>query len=857
MNINIEQMLQERFSAPLNVGQKRRILFWQDPDGGCSEQVDGLDLPGVKVLKLTGTNCFEAKRLLSDADPESNYLVYNPISYMDRREDWLIDIELYSEEFRVDKISNQMQALGLPDTVPLRNAMRTNGKFFENKERFAKLAVLGSCDTVEQFLLNIYAVLTGTANNTFAGVLLALLSGGFDTAENTGAGNIAKYSDGACLAEIVQRYTGYAYEGIPSLSTLASHVLLTALSATMPSSCLRGLEPWISVRHRQYCYSIVSEWMHTDPNALYEIARAVEEERHLVKYFDTVEIADLVTSAVFPCVDECILYRYMTEIIDDVVKADEIIATIEKRRALLWYDRVRNYYDGLLQVSRMWKFREAHADGFHIAEYGELFQAYCDDYYLMDSYYRQFHIAFRATLQEPTVRLEDLYKTVAEKVENLYKNWFLSSLGSQWTDLISEEVQNGAKLEGVPQQKDFYREHVKRIVAGGSRAFVIISDALRYEVARELTEVLRRETRGVAEISAMQSVFPSVTKYGMAALLPHRQLELTREMKVTCDGASTEGTQNRERILDAALAGSVALTAESVFSMKQAERRERIADANVVYIYHNTIDAIGDKPATEAQVFDACESAIREIKSLVRLIINDMNGTNILITADHGFLYSYRPLPESDKVEKSLVSGHVLELDRRYVITDGDAGAAYLLKIPMKHVGSSCYGFTPRSDIRIKKQGGGCNYVHGGISLEECVVPLIEFKNLRAGSKKYVDIKPAEIRLYSAGRKISNTIFHLDFYQKDAVGGKVVAAIYEVYMADEAGAPVSDRVTIIADKTAAEETARVFRAQFNLRAMVFDKTKSYYLTVTEKNTSRVVERLEFIINITFTDDFGI
>ena len=96
-----------------------------------------------------------------------------------------------------------------------------------------------------------------------------------------------------------------------------------------------------------------------------------------------------------------------------------------------------------------------------------------------------------------------------------------------------------------------------------------------------------------------------------------------------------------------------------------------------------------------------------------------------------------------------------------------------------------------------------------------------------------------------------------EHYEKDAVGGKVVAAIYEVYMADEAGAPVSDRVTIIADKTAAEETARVFRAQFNLRAMVFDKTKSYYLTVTEKNTARVVERLEFIINITFTDDFGI
>ena len=31
-------------------------------------------------------------------------------------------------------------------------------------------------------------------------------------------------------------------------------------------------------------------------------------------------------------------------------------------------------------------------------------------------------------------------------------------------------------------------------------------------------------------------------------------------------------------------------------------------------------------------------------------------------------------------------------------------------------------------NIRIKKQGGGMNYVHGGISLQGAVVPVIEFK---------------------------------------------------------------------------------------------------------------------------------
>ena len=40
------------------------------------------------------------------------------------------------------------------------------------------------------------------------------------------------------------------------------------------------------------------------------------------------------------------------------------------------------------------------------------------------------------------------------------------------------------------------------------------------------------------------------------------------------------------------------------------------------------------------------------MKNLVRIIVNEFGGTNILITADHGFLYTYSPLKEEDKVDK-------------------------------------------------------------------------------------------------------------------------------------------------------------------------------------------------------------
>ena len=135
--MNIEKTLQERFSAPLQDNYKRRIVFWQDPEGEFSSMVNELCLDGVKILKLTGTNNFAAKLLLSETDTESNYLVYNPISYSDIRDNWLLDVELYSEEFRADLLSIRMQELKMPVTHAMRKAMKSYAKFFENKERVA------------------------------------------------------------------------------------------------------------------------------------------------------------------------------------------------------------------------------------------------------------------------------------------------------------------------------------------------------------------------------------------------------------------------------------------------------------------------------------------------------------------------------------------------------------------------------------------------------------------------------------------------------------------------------------------------------------------------------------------------
>ena len=110
----------------------------------------------------------------------------------------------------------------------------------------------------------------------------------------------------------------------------------------------------------------------------------------------------------------------------------------------------------------------------------------------------------------------------------------------------------------------------------------------------------------------------------------------------------------------------------------------------------------------------------------VRIIVNEFGGTNILITADYGFLYTYSPLREEDKVDKKgffdvdVVNSDAIkkesirrcvEYGRRYAIMQKGVQPDYLM--PVKFLGGNTEfeGFTPRESIRIKMSGGGMNSI--------------------------------------------------------------------------------------------------------------------------------------------------
>ena len=855
----IKIRLAERFAAPLTEFHKRRIVFWHDEDGEFADGVDELVLPGVKVVTLTGSNNFAVKKLLSADDLTGDYLVYDPLSYKkDQHDDWLLDIKLYSEDFRADLVSLQMEELLVEPSSVMRKTMKLYAKFLDNKDRKAKLKRIGhTYQTPLQLHIDIMAVLCGINGDSAQDVIIAVLSAGLEKESNDALINIEKFGNIEAFWQLVQKYTGYQNSDDRPLSELAAHILITALSQTMPASALRGLERFASDSNKAYCYQLVHEWQRGDGSGdLEEICHHVERELRLADRFDKTEISILLKSDTFPAINESILKRYFKEITENVIKVEDIIGAVENRRTAAWYALTEDYLESLYYIAKMQEFYLSHIDGFHIVEPVKVWKLYTTDAYEMDSHYRHFHFCFGNTLKSPNALLEDALKKCSDVVEGLYREWFLKQLTFTWTKAIAGDLESLGYVSEINEQRRFYNRYVSPNVSKGNRVFVVISDALRYEVAAELSETLSHATKGTASLEAVQAVFPSITKFGMAALLPGKEVSANEKIDVCVDGNPTSSTAQRGTILNAANPESIAVTYKDLLQMKKQERRELVVGKEIIYIYHNTIDALGDKAATETKVFEACNDAIDELTAIVKIIVNDLSGVNIFITADHGFLYTYKPLEESQKISKQTFNGDILELGRRYALVSPETNAEYLLPVKTERTigGEPMKGYAPQDTVRIKVQGAGENYVHGGISMQEMVVPVIIYKGMRAGYKKYVEVQNPGLSLISESRKVSNLMFSLDFLQKQPIGDKVQPCNYTLYFTDEVGAPVSDFQTVIADRTSHNASDRVFRVRFTLKQAQYNKNKLYRLVIA--NDTDAPEEFEFRIDIAFADDFG-
>ena len=826
----ITDKLNEEFT-----GNTRKLVFWYDANAEFAEDIDTLELINAKVLHLEKDNQFYIKLFLEREDKTTNYLVYAPFPKPDIRENHLADTIRYSKEFYADRTSLLCLDLGIHERF--KPVIEKHISFFNSKARtnaFYAFELDNYNDSIIEIAM--MSVLCGSKTATFEELLRCILTNdGFE--ENKYLAEFEKYGLIDTFWKHCDTVFGYN-DADPTLEKLVMSAFVTYAQKTIHAELPTSWQPYVSYKPGNVLAFIDNLMNSLIYGEIFDkLSETMYQTLQAKKVLTAMAPEDIVDCNVFAGVDDIlvkwIISRLVSEDVDAKLNGRTIPEICEYRRKMHFGSKYRTQYFVLENAYHLI------IPGIYTPA-GSLYLAaknYIEKDYQVDRRYRYFYYHYD--------RLEDSadFEDLRQLVENIYTNDYLSNITANWSaGFVTDEGHSR-----VDNQLDFYSKYVK---FKKERVVVIISDAMRYEVGRTLYEKLLADERCDAKITAMQSVLPSITSYGMAALLPHSKVSMSNGYEVLVDGQLCASLKQREAILQTAKPNSRCIQFDEIKGANQADMRAILTGQDVVYVYHNQIDSRGDKASSENEVFVACEEAVNEIVKLIRDINSRGNTYHFIITADHGFIYKRDKLSESDKISGFSGCG------KRYAISDAKFDTAGVVCVPMSSYDQDSddyrYVLAPMGSNLFKVPGSGLNYVHGGCSPQEMLIPVIEVHT----EKGKVSTINAAIDLVSLTNKITNLNISLDFIQTEAVSDTIKETSYRVYFLDDEGVRISNENLYHADRKDDEATKRVFKLKFTFKNQKYDKRKKYYLIAVDDKTGLETLRREVIMDLAFAGDFG-
>ncbi len=840
----------------------RRVVFWYDGDEQFTSTFDELQLEGVEKLQVTD-NPFTIKYRLLIQQPSQNFLLYIPQNEPKAQDNWLFDLQKSGATFSADPAALIYADLGLRQRS-LENTIREHQIFFNSRKRKEALEAMKIApDSNENALfLAMFSVIAGLKVPDAGLLIRRVLMAGLLESDNLIWSDIEKYVSPEIFWEIVREHTDFPNTN-PSLNKLFTNLLIThfdkSLRGNIPNQFQKFRENYLIIPG-QRAYAFIDQWMRDqeDSNTWKTLSNTIGDELNIFHQIEDLEPDILCEAASFEDVDKVIIRACvktlrsacssasLSQIAEQTQDLTPWRTWLQARRTLIWFPIYEAIYQALLSAITLIELKQQYRQGFyHPAP--ALFKAYTSELYQFDLAYRHFIVA------SDKAQGDILKRELIDDIENLYTQWFLDGLGAAWSDSLGEKWE----LTGVRSQTRFYRENVLPIFDRSDRekAFVIISDALRYEVAKELAEVIKKELRGDTNLDAQLGVLPSITRLGMAALLPGSKLELApKNDDVKVDGMSTKGSLARQKLLTQnSKVEATVIDAGDLLAMTIEEGRNAISSYRLVYIYHNVIDAIGDKPASERQVFTACDDAIQEIVRLVKKICNSLNGTNLFITSDHGFLYQRRPIQESEKrpIPNSEV---ILESKRRYLLTSEKILEPSLLHFSLPYAENN-FAVIPRGTLRFAIQGAGSQFVHGGASLQEICVPLITYHHKRAAKDDRELARKVNVQVSARERRVTNNRFSLTLVQTDAVEGRwrsrqITVALYNT----DSNTPITDVKKIELSSSSPHPSERENTVRLTI-ATSNPPTRAL-LIIRDADDECELLREDWTISLSIANDFG-
>lgn len=824
----IEKKLNSEFES-----DSRVIIFWYDENKEFINDIEELSLNNAKKYYLTKDNLFKTKILLEREDLDSNYLIYAPFSKPRNEENHLTDIILYSKEFSADRLMVIMSDLKIDPKY--RYILEKHINFFNAKDRYFRFSSFDIDDYNSEQILEqaILASLTKLRRVNFEEILRVVLSSGIR--ENEYLKEFRKYDLEEVFWKYIRQKFSYSDED-PTLVKFCLSLFITYLNSGLNANMPKNYEKYV-LNKPGNVLAFLDSMMNN--NRYIETFRKISDEVYSIidgdKLLSNLKMEDIIDLDIFRSVDDYIIKWILEKLLDENLNVDikgkNIVEICKNRKFKHYSDCYSDIYDMFLNGHYILENYDTNIK----RDVEGIIKEYDKKYYMMDLSYRKFYYYLdRINGKYNFEKFESL-------IENIYINRYINVLSSNFNNALEYNELSNSYL----MQKDFYHNFVENT---NERVIVIISDAFRYELAKELLDKFNYNEKIEADLEYQIGVVPSYTSLGMAALLPNKNICFDEKYNVFVDGKPTNSLINRKEILQNKNKNSEAIQFNDLIKLKKQEMREIFAGKEVIYIYHNQIDARGDSLITEDEVFIACEEAMDEIEEMIKKLTNNISASRFIITADHGFIYTRSKNRESEKIDRFFESDD--KINKRFVISNNKYGLRGIKNIMVSDVLGSYDARVISTPINLnifKTQGGGQNFYHGGSSPQEIIIPVIKLKTIRGA----VDIKDVKISLISSISKITTTDFKTEFVQKDPISDIIKSVSYKIRFTDEYGNLISNEEIYLAKSKSKEIHDRIFKLDFKLKHQEYLRGEKYYFVVTNLETGMDLIKEEVLIDIPF------
>jgi len=686
--------------------EQTKMLVWYDEGATLSVIIEKVIPKSTELIVYKGSYIQIREEIEKDGNLSKSRVIYIPQPPL--KQSWLRDYELFGEKIELDLPKILREIFQLKSTLESNtllsaaNCRRLTPKWNQ---------VIGEVEppiTLEQLAEALVSILFDQTTKFDPKIaVLQFLQSPEELQpklEKSGLKNV--------FLKILRR------NGLPAIDELdpkkiSASILLSELLANaeiIPDTPYQSILP--EANFRKYWAGAVHEWaQNADYLGSFFKWSGVTEIDYDIK--DAIKgHAGIEKSEAFQAVDQALLEevqcRIQNNAVDGLIENATYIKGLAKERLKKIWSREGKTREWST-LEKIIFLLEKIEQSFQDIKCETILSKYFDDLWIIDQRFRE----VSSHVQELWGSLDP---SIEDSVKERYQKWLQKT-----NDAFAESLQKALKwpIQQYRSQTTFWKDFIKP----REKTCLFVLDALRYELQKRFITNLE-STNHKAKLTPMLSSLPPITEVGMTAILPNAKLDINLskdKIQVFVDGQLIENKQDRLEWIKKKYNGKVVAIDLSDLRTEKQNSTGNLSDADLLIISDLDIDKAGAYVSNDLLVYfdqlvDRITNAIDTVAAL---------GFNkVVIVTDHGFLSI--PKPESVKVIKDF-SEKGLVATRRFAIGKPQSNKdAIVLQLKNLGYGSQDDILLPRGLAFLPRQGPKENYIHGGLSLQECCIGVIE-----------------------------------------------------------------------------------------------------------------------------------